>query len=446
MPKRTHDGIRKRCTCGSRAWAKCPHPWHFGFHFRGTEHRYSFEAIARARGEQPPVGLTEARTWRDRLRAEIRSGTFVDVAPPAQPPDVKLTFGDVCDQYLLRHVQVPTRRPRGRREMEILVKLMRRAEIPAAGGAVVRLETKQMDAITRADVDAVRAWRRTEQKAGGASRPGVKGGEVGINRLLSRLRHVFSWAVAEGHLETTPFKRGSVTVVKLESSVEGARTRRLEASVTLPNGKVREGEEVRLLKHSAPHLRALIVAALSTGCRLGELLSLQWSQIQRDETDQARRIVLPASKTKTAESRVIPISSNLRAVLDIRRHAPDGSEHAPTAYVFGNEIGEQVTSIRTAWELTCERAKITGLHFHDLRREFASRLLESRADLHDVQMFLGHAAITTTSRYLQSTPVRLDAAMERLEASGSFASAADATSQAPAKEAEDGSASQRDAS
>lgn len=68
----------------------------------------------------------------------------------------------------------------------------------------------------------------------------------------------------------------------------------------------------------------------------------------------------------------------------------------PDAHVFGNECGEKLTSIRTAWELTCHRAGIQGLHFHDLRREFASRLPESSADLHDVQLFLGHAAITTT--------------------------------------------------
>jgi site-specific recombinase XerD len=60
--------------------------------------------------------------------------------------------------------------------------------------------------------------------------------------------------------------------------------------------------------------------------------------------------------------------------------------------------------------LTRKRAGIQGLHFHDLRREFASRLLESSADLHDVQLFLGHAAITTTSRYVQSTPLRLELA------------------------------------
>jgi hypothetical protein len=60
-------------------------------------------------------------------------------------------------------------------------------------------------------------------------------------------------------------------------------------------------------------------------------------------------------------------------------------------------------------------AGITDLHFHDLRREFACRLLESNADLHDVRDFLGHANITTTSTYLRSTPVRLARALDRLD-------------------------------
>jgi integrase len=333
-----------------------------------------------------------------------------------QPADTRLTFGDVCKEYLKRHVQIPTRRPRGRREMEILIAMLRRAEIPAANDTTTLLETKPLDGITRADVEAVRAWRRQEQAAH-KIKAGTKGGEVGTNRLLSRLRHVFSWAIAEGFLTETPFKRGPVSVVRMETSVEGARTRRLEPSVTLPDGTMQEGEEARLLKHAGPHLRALIVAALSTGCRLGELLSLQWSQVRRDEQGQARWIVLPASKTKTAEARVIPVGPNLRSVLELRRHAPDGKEHGAIAFVFGDECGGPVKSIRTAWELTCRRANISGLHFHDLRREFASRLLESHADLHDVQMFLGHAAITTTSRYLQSTPVRLERALARLEES-----------------------------
>lgn len=55
MPKRTHDGIKKRCGCGKRQWPKCSHPWWFGFHFNGREHRYSLDVIARARSIQPPA-------------------------------------------------------------------------------------------------------------------------------------------------------------------------------------------------------------------------------------------------------------------------------------------------------------------------------------------------------------------------------------------------------
>jgi integrase len=214
------------------------------FHHGGREHRYSLDKIAQARHERPPTSKSDAARWRDRL--------------------------------------------------------MRRAEVLAAEGATVRLEQKPIDAISKADVEAVRAWRRQQQTAG-HTRAGEKAGEVGINRLLSRMRHVFTWAVVEGHCDTTPFRRGPVAVVKLNARAEGARTRRLAP-----------GEEADLLKHANPHLRALIVAALSTGCRIGELLSLQWQQIRYDDKGDARWLVLPSEKTKTAEARVLPIGPRLR--------------------------------------------------------------------------------------------------------------------------------------
>jgi Phage integrase family len=83
--------------------------------------------------------------------------------------------------------------------------------------------------------------------------------------------------------------------------------------------------------------------------------------------------------------------------------------------VFGDEIGQRIGSVKAAWRAACERANITDLHSHDLRREFACRLLESRAELHDVRDFLGHANITTTSRYLRSTTLRLERALTLLE-------------------------------
>jgi integrase len=123
----------------------------------------------------------------------------------------------------------------------------------------------------------------------------------------------------------------------------------------------------------------------------------------------------------------------------MRRHDPEGKEHPRTKYVFGTETGEQIGSIRRAWETTVLYAhgitplwigkgklspesraglRTIDLHFHDLRRQFACTLLESGADLHDVRDFLGHAAITTTSRYLQSTPLRLEKALARMDPEG----------------------------
>ena len=123
-----------------------------------------------------------------------------------------------------------------------------------------------------------------------------------------------------------------------------------------------------------------------------------------------------AVTTSTWQSLTASAVRPWRSVLEMRRTDPTGQLLPPDAYVFGNAVGERLTSIKTAWRNTCRRAGIEDLHFHDLRREFACRLLESRADLHDVRDFLGHANITTTSRYVRSTPVRLAQALERMEA------------------------------
>ena len=107
-------------------------------------------------------------------------------------------------------------------------------------------------------------------------------------------------------------------MVKLESRAETPRHRRLAP-----------GEEDRLLKHAGDHLRALIVALLSTGCRVGELLTLRWKDIRRDESGTSRWIVLPAANTKTYRLRELPIGGRLRAELEMREHAPDGSGFGP---------------------------------------------------------------------------------------------------------------------
>ncbi len=349
-----------------------------------------------------------------------------------------------------KHVKAPGRRESAQEAMGWHVGLLRRAPVPAGNGAMMALGDKPIASITKADVEAVRTWRRREHQAMVDARltweaerdaavarelktrtdarlgwrsvvgeeraaalvgrpkprlaPGSKGGEVGINRLLGVLRHVFTWAIAEGYTDSTPFKRHGVTVVKLAMEMETERTRRLEP-----------GEEDALLAHAGPRLRGLIVAALSTGCRLGELLTLTWGQVRRDAKGQARQLVLPAAKTKTNRNRVIPVGARLRAELEMRRHDPDGEDYPATAAVFGEVTGEPIASIAKAWDVACRRAGVAGLHFHDLRREFGCRLIESGAGLHDAREFLGHANISTTSRYLRASALSLEKAIDRLD-------------------------------
>lgn len=178
------------------------------------------------------------------------------------------------------------------------------------------------------------------------------------------------------------------------------RTRRLEP-----------GEEEALLKHADPWLHALIVALLETGCRVGELLTLAWADVR-----WAHNVLLIRDEVaKDADSRDVPMTSRLKAILEMRRHAPDGTEFATSAYVFGNAIGEQVKSTRGPWEQLCETTTITNLHIHDLRREFSCRLRESGAPDHVVADWLGHANIQTTSTYLNTNRVSLQQYLKRFE-------------------------------
>ncbi len=262
----------------------------------------------------------------------------------------------------------------------------------------------------------------------------ARSGPVAANRDLELLRAMFSWAVARDHVERTPFKKGTETVIRFAR--ETKRRRRLQP-----------GEAERLFAGCHPHLRALVEAALETGCRKGELLSLQWWQVRC--TPKAE-LFLPAAKTKTKMDRTVPISTRLRSLLEMRRHGPDGQELPPDAYVFGNEVGERIIDVKRAWQRAVLKAhghapryvvKVEGegdearrvhtalltpesqavlqaidLHFHDLRREAGSRWLDAGVPLHRIQKWLRHANISQTSTYLMAESGDDDNAMRRFEA------------------------------
>jgi integrase len=107
----------------------------------------------------------------------------------------------------------------------------------------------------------------------------------------------------------------------------------------------------------------------------------------------------------------------LAAVLELVKTDADGKPHAPTAFVFGNAVGERIGSVKTAWRAACARAGITDLRFHDLRHEAASRFVEGAWPLHHVQEMLGHSNLKQTSTYVNAKQVDLVESMRKYDQS-----------------------------
>ena len=395
------NGLTKRCGCPCRVWTKCEHPWHSFLQWQNREYRYQLCTVAgKPRGYV--MGKTEAQAVFAEMSTQIRKGTFSHpkhgrtvADPTGQSVDQHLTLNDVVEEYKKKHVWKPGRRAKGGKIMEYNLAAAQRVEVPGPNGRTIRLGEKILAEITKADLEAARGPLTTWK-------PGAKGGHVGANRILRRLRHLFNWAIVEGYVDHSPFKRFGVPVVKMDGAAETPRHRRLDGD-----------EEQRLLKHATPYLQDVIVAALETGCRRGELLSLTWADVR----DDYGHMLLRADNTKTGEARAVPITARLRDVLRRRRIGADVEEFGPDAFVFGNEVGEQRRWIHDAWDKARRSAGIADLHFHDLRREFASRLLETPGvSLHDVSDWIGHTNVITTSRYLATSAVRKLRVLERFEA------------------------------
>lgn len=83
----------------------------------------------------------------------------------------------------------------------------------------------------------------SQAKCAATKRRDAKGGEAGANRLMQRVRHVFTWAIENHHVMDSPFRKGHVTIVKANRAAETARDRRLTGD-----------EEQRLLAAANPHL------------------------------------------------------------------------------------------------------------------------------------------------------------------------------------------------
>lgn len=125
-------------------------------------------------------------------------------------------------------------------------------------------------------------------------------------------------------------------------------------------GFFESGEWDRVRVELSEPARSVCLFCFWTGCRISEVLSLNWAFIDLD-----RRMVKLPPETKNGEPRTIPIVSDLLAVLNLRKGQRD-LEWPDCPWVFSHQ-GEKVKSIRTAFEKACSRAKVNRT-IHDFRR------------------------------------------------------------------------------
>ena len=182
-----------------------------------------------------------------------------------------------------------------------------------------------------------------------------------VNRDLSVLRHILYWGVDEQLLSANPLARMKMARER--------RTRRQILSLA---------EEELLLGVAKDHLRTMIIAALDTGMRRGEITGQRWEDI-----DFSRAVLsVTRSKTPEGESREIPLTRRLYELL-LENLKSEG-----TVVEFN---GKPVRIVKRTWQTALKNAAIRHVRFHDLRHTFNTRLMEAGV-MQEIRMALmGHS-------------------------------------------------------
>jgi integrase len=176
-----------------------------------------------------------------------------------------------------------------------------------------------------------------------------------------------------------------------------------------PQGRVRflSIQQIKdLLDHSEEWFMPVVIVALHTGMRQGNILTLTW-----DKIDLFRRLII-LDKTKNGERLTIPINDTLFETLKdlskVRLLSCNLLFHRNGKPFYQNQL-------RRALKKACDGAGIEDFRFHDLRHTFASLLVQSGENLYTVQRLLGHKDGRMTQRYAHLTHERFVSAVKILD-------------------------------
>lgn len=244
-----------------------------------------------------------------------------------------------------------------------------------------------------------------------------------VNRDLDRIRSALSRAVEWGRLPAHP-----LATVKRAKGDDNSRVRylsadeekALRAALAARETQRRKSRESHNAWHSGrgteghpqwpkdgftDHLMPMVLVAMNTGLRRGELFGLEWRNINLP----ARLLTVTAGNAKSRKARHVPLNDEALDVLTRWRKQSKG-----TGLVFPGAGGGKLTNVNKSWDGIVTDAELIDFRFHDLRHDFASKLVMAGVDLNTVRELLGHADIAMTLRYAHLAPDKLADAVSKL--------------------------------
>jgi integrase len=285
---------------------------------------------------------------------------------------------------------------------------------------------------------AITAWNIEKFKA--ARLKGDKDKEIKpinpatVNRDLDRIRAALNKAVEWKLLEGNPIngvkrsKGGDSERVRYLTTEEETRLRKALLAREAQRRAQRvsgnawaeaRGRDTRRTwgkDEFSDHLAPLVLVALNTGLRRGELFGLTWDHVNLER----KQLTVTAGTAKSGKARHVPLNAEALSVLTRWKKHGNGE-----GLVFPGGAGSRLTHINRSWASLVREAKLADFRFHDCRHHFASRLVMGGVDLYTVKELLGHADFEMTQRYAHLSPEHKAAAVAMLLAPKKTARAGD---------------------
>lgn len=255
-------------------------------------------------------------------------------------------------------------------------------------------------------IRVVEAWKTKRLNAG--IKPDT------VNRDIAELKTVLTKAIDWEVIDRSPLERLKQSKVDKTPNVrflDELEAPALRQALIDRDGKIKEGRNKgnkwraergydllpTLSSFSyGDHLTPMVLLSLNTGLRQGELFNLKWEQINY----QIRTLTIVGPESKSYQTRHIPLNNEAMAVLKSWQE----QNNRFGGLVFPNDDGLPFDNVDTSWKNVLTDAGIQNFRWHDLRHDFASKLVMAGVDLNTVRELMGHADIKTTLRYAHLAP------------------------------------------